>query len=121
MFSINETGAAVGCFVIFVALAAKAIEAGAHWFGLTLPWWEATLVLLTVVVLIGILLAYRESAAEKRRNEEAAKRGQMKAQLELQNPGARVTPLSSGGWLLTVIASGRTIREVVPHELNLSA
>ncbi|MFC0402966.1 hypothetical protein [Paraburkholderia rhizosphaerae] len=68
MLSHNETGAIAGCFVIFVALAGKAVEACAHWFGLTLPWWEAPLILLTIVVLSGILLAHRERTAEKRRN-----------------------------------------------------
>jgi membrane protein implicated in regulation of membrane protease activity len=121
MFSHSEVGVIAGCFVMFVALAGKAVEASAHWFGLTLPWWEATLILLAILVLIAILLAHREGAAEKRRNEESEKREQMKAQLEGRYPGARATPLSSGHWLLTDIGSGRTITEVTPPDRNLSA
>jgi membrane protein implicated in regulation of membrane protease activity len=120
MFSHNEVGAIAGCFVIFVVLVGTAVEAGARWFGLTLPWWKATLILLAILVLIAILLAHREGAAE-RRNEESARREQMKTQLEGRYPGARATPLSTGHWLLTDIASGRTIAEVTPPERNLSA
>jgi hypothetical protein len=121
MFNHNETGALAGCFVFFVALVGAAVEAGARWFGLTLPWWEATLILLAILALIAILLAHRERAAEERRSDESAKCEQMKAQLEGQYPGARATPLSSGHWLLTDIGSGRTITEVTPPDRNLSA
>jgi TctA family transporter len=120
MFSHNETGAVAGCFVIFVALVGADVEAGARRFGLTLPWWEATLILLAILVLIAILFAHRERAAAKRRNEESAKREQMKVQLEGRYPDARATPLSSGHWLLTDIRSGRTITEVTPPDRNLS-
>lgn len=120
MFSHNETGAVVGCFVIFVALAGTAVEACARWFGVNLPWWVATLILLTILVLIAILLAHRERVVEKRRNEASAKRELTTLELESRYPEARVTLLSSGNWLLTDIASGRTIREVTSHDLDFS-
>jgi hypothetical protein len=81
MFSHSEVGAIAGCFVMFVALAEKADEAGVHW----------------------------------------ARREQMKARLERRYPAARVTSLSSGHWLFTDVASGRTITEVTPPDCNLSA
>jgi uncharacterized membrane protein len=74
MYSLIETGAIVLCVGIFVTLAGMAVQASAHWFGMTLLWWEGLLSFLAILALISIIILVvrfpHERAAERRRNAE---------------------------------------------------
>jgi hypothetical protein len=118
MYSLREMGMALLGAGLFLASAGRVVQMGASWLGLPLRWWQATLSLPVSIGLVSVVVSvvgvWREAAADKREKE-------VRAQLERRFPGTGATLLSSGSWLLTDIASGRTTREVAPQDFNLSA
>jgi len=86
------------------------------WFGL------AVLAFLAVVVIAGeIRLRIDAAKLKKEHRASLAKRKTFLARqalVESRHPGTRATPLSSGLWLLTDIATGKTVGEVPEHAPN---
>lgn len=71
--------------------------------------------LVVCLSLVGMLLLWLMEVAEEaeRRRMESSRN-----KIERLFPGTRATPLSTGNWLLTSIATGRTVREIKPGDMD---
>lgn len=76
-------------------------------------WFALVMLVLLAVLAIAGQIAMRIDAAKLKRERKAFRARQ--EMMELRHPGTRATLLSSGRWLLTDIATGKTIGEVPKH------
>jgi len=101
--------------LIIVLITIGSIAFNPHYEGianlLTLGKWMV--VVLLGMAVFGVIYFWIDERREERREQRAAAvRRARRMAIEAQHPGTRVTPLSGGRWLLTDLATGKTVGEI---------